>query len=189
MVVFLSILRKIYSFLIDTLETILLVGAVFLVIYIFLFRPFEVKGDSMYPSFHDGEYVLTNLITLRLSDPKRGDVVVFKSPVEDDKDFIKRVIAASGDTVSVQDEQVLVNGEILDQSKYLSNAVETNPGSFLEEGEVVVVPEDQYFVMGDNRPYSSDSREWGFVAKGNLIGISFFVYWPLNKMGRIENPY
>lgn len=143
----------------------------------------------MYPNFHDGEYVLTNLISLRFSEPKKGDVVVFKSPVEEDKDFIKRIIGVPGDTVSILDGQVLVNGEILDQSKYLSNSLETSPGSFLQEGEIVSVPEEQYFVMGDNRPYSSDSREWGFVAKKSVIGISFFVYWPLNKIGRIENPY
>ena len=184
-----SVLRKIYSFLIDTLETILLVGAVFLVIYIFLFRPFEVKGDSMYPNFEDGEYVLTSLISLRFSEPKRGDVVVFKSPIEEDKDFIKRVIGVPGDTVSITDGNVYVNGNFSDDNKFLSDSVETNPGSFLREGGAVTVPQGQYFVMGDNRPYSSDSREWGFVEKKKIIGISFFVYWPLSKLGRIENPY
>ncbi|KKS01580.1 MAG: signal peptidase I [Candidatus Levybacteria bacterium RIFCSPLOWO2_02_FULL_40_18] len=191
----LTALRRIYAFLIDALETILLVGAVFLVIYVFLFRPFEVKGDSMYPNFHDGEYVLTNLIGygttsfLKLSGPKKGDVIVFKSPTEADKDFIKRVIALPGETVSLNNGNIYVNGRFVSEDEFLSPDVTTNPQSFLREEQSVTVPQDQYFVMGDNRPYSSDSREWGFVGKKNIIGTSFLIYWPLSKFGRVSNPY
>lgn len=184
-----EILRKIYVFLLDTVQTFLIAAALFLVIYVFLFRPFEVLGDSMYPNFHDREYVLTNLISLRFAAPKLGDVIVFKAPPDPDKYYIKRVIGVPGDTVMVKDGNVYLNGKILDQSAFLKSSVKTYGGSFLKEGQSVAVPPNEYFVMGDNRNYSSDSREWGFVRSDKIIGISSFVYWPLNQMKLVKNPY
>ncbi|MDO8660128.1 MAG: signal peptidase I [Candidatus Parcubacteria bacterium] len=184
-----GILRKIYAFLIDTVQTLLLVFAVFLVIYQFLFRPFQVSGSSMYPTFYDKQYILTNIITLRFSKPKQGDVIVFKAPPDPEKDYIKRVIGVPGDTVMIKNGDVFVNGKLLDQSTYLKPAVKTYGGSFLHENEPVTVPVDSYFVMGDNRAGSSDSREWKFVPDESVIGKSLFVYWPLNKMEIIKNPY
>lgn len=143
----------------------------------------------MYPNFQDKEYVLTNLITLRLANPKRGDVIVFKAPIDQEKDFIKRVIGNPGDSVMVQDGSVFINGQKLDESKYLKDDVKTYGGAFLKDGVAVTVPADNYFVMGDNRPYSSDSREWGYVSKDLLIGESFFSYWPLSELHFISNPY
>lgn len=142
----------------------------------------------MYPNFHDKEYVLTNLITLRFGQPTRGDVIVFKAPPDPDKDFIKRVIGLPGDTVMVKDGQVYVNGQLYDESSYLNSDVKTYGGAFLRDGDTITVPSGEYFVMGDNRPYSSDSREWGFVPAGNLIGKSFLIYWPMNEVRIIENP-
>lgn len=143
----------------------------------------------MHPTFKDKEYILTNLIGLRFGMPHRGDVIVFKAPKEEEKDFIKRVIGEPGDTVLLKDGFVYVKGTILDESSYLPADVRTYGGSSLRDGEPVVVPEDRYFVMGDNRAASSDSREWGFLPKNDIIGISFFVYWPVNTMRVIKNPY
>jgi len=182
-------LRKIYSFLIDTVQTLLLVFAVFLAIYVFLFRPFQVSGDSMRPTFHNKQYILTNLIVLKFEKPKLGDVIVFKAPPSPEKDYIKRVIGVPGDTVNLNDGRVYRNGNLLDESKYLNSSVKTYGGSFLSEGNPVTVPSDSYLVMGDNRSGSSDSREWGFVPEKNVIGQSLFVYWPLNRMEIISNPY
>ena len=184
-----SILRKIYSFLLDTLQTFLMAAAVFLVIYIFLFRPFEVKGESMYPNFLDKEYVLTNLIGLRFGEPKLGEVIVFKAPPDPEKDFIKRVIGTPGDTVMVKDGHVYLNGNLLDESAYLKSDVKTYGGAFLKEDTSITVPPDNFFVMGDNRLYSSDSREWGFVNRNLIIGRSFLVYWPINDIKVVNNPY
>lgn len=185
----LDILRKIYLFFIDIIQTLLLAAAVFLVIYVFLFRPFQVNGNSMYPNFYDREYVLTNIIALHFEDPKIGDVIVFKSPTDPEKDFIKRVIGIPGDTILIREGDVYINGELLDEKAYLSPSIETNPGAFIKENEEVVAKQDDFFVLGDNRSNSSDSREWGFVPKKSIIGKSFFIYWPPRSMGLIKNPY
>lgn len=184
-----NILRKIYNFLLDTVQTFLIAAAVFLVIYVFLFRPFEVKGESMYPNFYNNEYVLTNLVSLRFQNPKAGDVIVFKAPLDSEKDYIKRVIGTPGDTISIKDGQVYVNDQRLNETAYLKPDVKTYPGNFLTDTNSITVPEGKYFVLGDNRINSSDSREWGFVKKDEIIGNSMFVYWPINRMRFIKNPY
>jgi signal peptidase I len=192
-----NIVRKIYAFLIDGVETLLIAAAIFLVIYAFLFRPFNVSGESMYPNFHNGEYVITNLIGFEdlkvyhasFGTLKIGDVVVFVAPPDPTKDFIKRVIGVAGDTVSIKDGLVYLNGKLLDESAYLNPDVKTQQGAFLGEGQVVTVPANEYFVLGDNRPESADSRTWGFVPKDNIVGKSMVVYWPLDRMRFVKNPY
>jgi signal peptidase I len=182
-------LRKIYTFLLDTVQSLLLVFAVFLVIYIFLFRPFQVSGNSMYPTFLDREYILTNIITLRFNKPKLGDVIVFKAPPDPEKDYIKRVIGVPGDTVIIKNGKVYINSTLLNEGAYLDSTIKTYPGSFLAENVSVTVPPNSYFVLGDNRTGSSDSREWGFVSFGSIVGESLLVYWPFNKIEVIKNPY
>jgi signal peptidase I len=192
-----DIVRKIYAFLIDGVETLLIAAAIFLVIYAFLFRPFNVSGESMYPNFHNGEYVITNLIGFEdlkvyhasFGTLKIGDVVVFVAPPDPSKDFIKRVIGVAGDTVSIKDGSVYLNGKLLDESAYLNPDVKTQQGAFLGESQVVTVPANEYFVLGDNRPESADSRTWGFVPKDNIVGKSMVVYWPLDRMRFVKNPY
>lgn len=178
--------QKAYSILIDLVETLVIAGAIFVVIYAFLFRPFQVNGQSMFPNYHNGEYILTNLITLKIGKPTRGEVVVFQAPIDKEKDFIKRVIGVPGDKVMLSGGSVYVNGIKLDESNYLAPDVKTYGGNFLSEGNEVTVPEGNYFTLGDNRTASSDSREWGFVPSSKLIGKSFFVYFPVNKMRFVE---
>lgn len=181
--------QKIWFFLVDTFQTLVIAASIFLIIYVFLFRPFQVNGESMIPSFENKEYVLTNLISLRFQAPKRGDVIVFKSPTNSDKDFIKRVIGEPGDKVSIKDGNVYVNGDLLDESSYLDQSVDTQPGQFLKETQEISVTPDHFFVMGDNRMHSSDSREWGMVKSSEIIGKSWVVYWPPNHSRIIQNPY
>lgn len=126
---------------------------------------------------------------MKFNDFKKGDVVVFRYPKDEEKDFIKRIIGVAGDAILVKDGDVYVNGQKLDQHAYLKSDVKTYGGSFLGEAQTITIPKDQYFVMGDNRPYSSDSREWGFVKKEEIIGRSLLVYWPLDKMRVVTNPY
>jgi signal peptidase I len=182
-------LRKIYTFLIDIIQSLLLVFSIFLVVYIFLFRPFQVSGNSMYPNYHDKQYILTNIIALKISSLKRGDVVVFRAPRDMEKDYIKRVIGLPGDTIMLKDGNVYVNNVLLDESAYLNSNVRTYGGLFLKENNPTTVTQNTYFVLGDNRTGSSDSREWGFVSLSLIVGKSLFVYWPLNEMGIVKNPY
>jgi signal peptidase I len=177
-----DVARKVFYFFNDLAITIVFAAAIFAVIYILLFRPFQVNGQSMYPTYHHGEYVLTNLIALRFERPQRGDVVVFESPQNPDKDFIKRVIGVPGDKLLLKDGSFYINGTKLDESGYLPTGVKTYGGTFLQEGKVVTIPPGHYFAVGDNRDFSSDSREWGFVAENKVIGKSFFVYWPLDRI-------
>ena len=143
----------------------------------------------MYPTFKNGEYILTNLIALRTNGLQRGDVIVFQAPPDQEKDFIKRVIGLPGDTVELKNGFVYVNGKKLDESSFLKPTVKTYGGNFLKNGVPVAVPPGEYLVMGDNRTYSSDSREWGFVPLKSIVGKSFIVYWPLDKMQIVKNPY
>jgi len=183
------IIRKIYTFLIDTIQSLLLAAAVFLVIYVFFFRPFQVNGESMYPNFRNNQYILTNIIVLHFKEPKLGDVVVFKAPLDPEKDYIKRIIGVPNDRVLLGNGSIYLNGKKLDETAYLKLGIETNPGAFLGESQEITVTDENYFVLGDNRLHSSDSREWGFVPKKNIIGESFFAYWPLDSMGFVKNPY
>jgi signal peptidase I len=125
---------------------------------------------------------------LRFGPLKRGDVIVFKAPPNQEKDYIKRVIGVGGDSVMVKDGAVYVNNEKLDESAYLPADFKTYPGAFLQENTAVTVPANNYFVLGDNRNFSSDSREWGFIKKKDIVGQTLFVYWPPTKAKIIQNP-
>lgn len=180
---------KVVSFFSDTFQTFLMALAVFLVIYFFIARPFQVSGDSMFPTYKDREYIFTNIIGIKLGEIKRGDVIVFKAPIGNDKDFIKRVIGLPGDTVELKAGYVYVNGQKLDESAYLNSDVRTYGGTFLSDNVQKKVSEGSLFVLGDNRSYSSDSREWGLLKESAIIGKSFFVYWPINEAHLIHNPF
>lgn len=179
-------LRRLGAFLLDILEVVVLAVGIFLIVYLLILRPHKIKGASMSPNFPDGEYLLTEKVSYYLNDPKRGDVVVFKPPVSDDE-YIKRVIGMPGDTISIQNGYVHINGERL-QEEYLDETVVTSGGSFLTDGQEYQVPDNMYFVIGDNRPHSSDSRAWGPVTKSAMTGRAWVVYWPPQEAGKVPAP-
>lgn len=182
---FLLIFKNTFRFLFDILESIVVALAIFVVIYLFLFQPHQVKGASMEPNFHDGEYILTNKFQYHFDTPKRGDVVVFKSPQNPDIDFIKRIIGLPGETIKLEDNRYYINGVELTEP-YIAEELFTYNGSYLRDGMEIVVPQDHYFVSGDNRPRSSDSREWGPIEKSSIIGKSQLRYWPFDRLGIIS---
>lgn len=184
-----NLLRAVHAFFVDTIQTILLAAGIFFIVYFFILRPFQVSGLSMYPTLHDSEHVFTNIIGLRFGDPKRGDIVVFHAPGEQDRDFIKRVIGLPGEKVSLNDGFVYINNKRLDEHAYLDPSILTKYGKFLSVGKQITVPPNDYFVIGDNREASSDSRDWGLLKKKEIKGVAFFVYLPLQRMRILKNPF
>ena len=181
-----SFFRKVGVVFLDILETVVIALAIFVIIYLFLFQPHQVRGNSMYSNFHDTDYLLTDKISYHLGHPQRGDVVIFVAPKNEEYDYIKRVVALPGEKVSInENSQVLIDNQILNED-YLPEQGKTLGGSFLSIGKTVTVPEDEYFVLGDNRNHSSDSRDWGFVPEKNIIGKAWLRYWPLDRMGLIN---
>lgn len=179
------ILRSLWLFFLDFLETIVVSLAIFALVYIFLFQPHQVDGRSMEPNFHNGEYILTDKVSYRLHEPKRGDVVVFHSPQDERVDFIKRIIGVPGDMVELKGGYVYLNDTKLEEH-YINDPGQVAPGRFMHENAPVEVPAGQYLVMGDNRLHSSDSREWGFVTRAEIVGRAFFRYWPIPQFGLVE---
>lgn len=169
----------------DFIEAIVFALAIFVVVYLFLFQPNQVKGRSMDPTFHDGEYILTDKLSYKMGLPNRGDVVVFKSPKNADIDFIKRIIGLPGERVKISGGKVFLNNQQLDETDYLDSSIYTGPESFLSENQEITVPAGRYFVLGDNRPHSSDSRDFGPVLPSEFIGKVFFRYWPLDRFGQV----
>ncbi|MCX6726015.1 MAG: signal peptidase I [Candidatus Shapirobacteria bacterium] len=181
-----GVFRKIGTIFLDVVETIVIALAIFVIIYLFLFQPHQVRGSSMFPNFHDNDYLLTDKISYRLNEPKRGEVVIFIAPKNEEYDYIKRIIGLPKEKVSInKNNQILINDQKLDEY-YLPAGTETFGGAFLEAGKTVTIPDDEYFVMGDNRSHSSDSRDWGFVPRKNIIGKAWLRYWPPKDMGLIS---
>lgn len=185
---FLSVGKSIINFVMDILETVVFVGSLFIVIYLFVAQPNQVKGTSMEPSFQSGDYIFTSKITYKIRPYHRGDIIVFKAPSNPDIEYIKRVIGIPGDVVMIRDSEVYVNGRQLKED-YISAKTNLWEGGFSKSGEGVKVPDGMLFVMGDNRPRSSDSREFGLITEESVIGQVFYRYFPPNKAGVITNPF
>lgn len=180
------LVKKIINFFMDFLETSVVALSIFVVIYLFFVQPHEIKGNSMEPNFHDSEYILTDKISYKFGEAKRGDVVIFKAPVNQEVDYIKRVIGLPGDRVKVQKGYVYVNGKQIEEP-YLKDLTSILPGSSMQEGVEITVPENHLFAMGDNRPHSSDSRSFGPVANNLIIGKALFRYWPVTEFGLVPH--
>jgi len=170
----------------EALQPIVMAFAIFMMVYLFLFQPHKVDGSSMYPNFHDQEFILTDKVTYRRTLPQRGDVIIFHAPPPFDSDFIKRVIGLPNETVMVKDNSVFINGQKLPEP-YLPSSYVTTEKSFLREGVPYTIPTGYYMVMGDNREYSSDSREWGPISRSAIVGKAWVRYWPLDRIGVIQH--
>lgn len=143
----------------------------------------------MFPTFKNEEKVFTDLITPKFTPYQRGDVVVFESPIEKGKDYIKRIIGFPGNTVSIQAGKIYLNGNLLDERAYLASDVYTTGNQYLTENQTITVPDGQFFVVGDNRGHSSDSRTFGPIKQSAIIGKSWLVFFPFNAWRFVENPF
>jgi len=153
-------------------------GAV--IIVVFFYQPVKVEGVSMAPELTDQERIFVNKFRYRIDEIERGDIVVFWYPLDPSTSYIKRVIGVPGDVVEIRDGHVLVNGTLLDED-YV-------PAEYMDHRsfQAVVVQSDHYYVMGDHRSQSSDSRTWGLVPRENIYGKAVFRYWPVTKIGAID---
>jgi signal peptidase I len=149
-------------------------------IIVFLYQPVRVEGTSMLPGLEDQERIFVNKFVYRWEPIARGDVVVFRYPRDTSKSFIKRVIGVAGDRVRIEAGQVLVNGQPV--------AEEYVPGIYADQRSMgeIVVPAESYFVLGDHRNLSNDSRDFGPVAQSYMIGKAVFGYWPFEKLGKVR---
>jgi len=185
-----KLLRIIARFFLDIIETVVVALAIFIIIYLFVVQPHQINGNSMWPSFLDGEYLLTDKFSYRFRDPIRGDVIIFlapsgaRCPQQLQCDFVKRIIGLPHETVSLMDGKVYVNNTLLHET-YLPNDPAFETDSPTGNPISVELKDDQYFVMGDNRGHSSDSRAWGSVPRDNIVGKAWLRYWPPQRVGFI----
>ena len=182
-----GIVKKTIDFVMEILETIAFVGSIFIVIYLFILQPNQVKGASMLPNLTEGDYIFTSKITYKFREMKKGDIVVFRSPSNPDIEFIKRVLGLPGDKVMVLDGKVYLN-EIQLSEAYIPASTPLAHNGYLKNGVPIIVPENHIFVMGDNREVSSDSRIFGPIPISSLIGQVFYRYFPIGKIGTFKNP-
>ena len=165
-------------------EIVLLAIGLYIVIT-FAIQTVHVIGYSMLPTLNDNDYVLATKIDLRFSNPSRSDIVILKDPFDSSQDFVKRVIALPGEKLLIRDGSVYINGHKLDEP-YLPEAwtAINNPPPW-SVGDGAVIPANQYFVMGDNRNRSQDSRLFGPIGRDRIDGRAWFRIWPLDHFGDI----
>jgi signal peptidase I len=150
-------------------------------IIIFLYQPVKVEGTSMMPSLDDQERIFVNKFVYRLEPIQRGDIVVFRYPRDPSKSYIKRVIGVAGDHVRIVEGRVYLNGRELEEDYVPAEYADAR--SYPDE---VVVPGDAYYVLGDHRAMSNDSRDFGPVNQSYIYGKAVFGYWPVDKLGRLR---
>jgi len=185
-------LKSSAGFFFETLKIVVISLAIILPIRFFLVQPFYVKGASMEPTFHDYEYLLIDEISYRLSEPHRGDIVVFHYPEDRSQYFIKRVIGLPGETIDVQDGSVVITPQTPEASivlnePYLAQGIVTDCLRQYNCTLPITLDSTQYFVMGDNRTASFDSRYFGPLIQGDIVGKAWLRVWPFSTFTRFES--
>lgn len=181
--------RKFKSFTLEILETVLTSVIVLMVVYSTIAFPETVLGSSMEPNFYTGEKVLVERLSKTFGEYKRGDVVVLHPPGDDDIDYIKRIVGVPGDVVKILNCKVYIKtseGSFVYEESYLGENECTQGGEKIKEGRSFIIDEGYYFVLGDNRDKSMDSRNFGLVEKKRIIGKAIYRFWPLSRAGFIN---
>ncbi len=183
-----SVVYQGFAFLWEIVKVVLISLAIIIPVRYFIVQPFFVNGASMESTFEDGDYILIDEISYRFNEPARGEIVVFRYPNDQTQFFIKRVLGLPGETVEVKDNKVIItnqdhpSGMVLDETAYLDPEQQTrNPVKMKLDPQ-------EYFVMGDNRLHSSDSRYWGPVNRSLVTGKVFARAWPLNQAELFHTP-
>lgn len=182
-------LKNFLIFVFELVKIVVISLVIIVPIRYFLIQPFYVKGASMEPNFYDHEYLIIDEITYRFNEPQRGDIIVFRYPKNPQEYFIKRLIGLPGEEVQIKDGDIIIyndenpDGKILEEP-YLSDGIKTY--GFLEEK--VPLEENEFFVLGDNRNSSKDSRSFGAVDRSYIIGKVLLRGWPFDRITLFETP-
>jgi len=175
-----SFMKKLFLFFWEFTQIVLISLIIIIPIRYYVVQPFFVKGSSMEPNFQDRDYLIIDELSYHLREPQRGEVVIFKFPKNTKQFYIKRIIGLPGETITINDNQVVItnsenpNGFVLNESTYIQSVT---PGKDIH----MTLEEEEYFVMGDNRMHSFDSRNWGKLADKYLIGRVLFRVWPFEE--------
>lgn len=164
----------------EIIQTLVLAGLLIILFRTFVFQNFIVDGTSMVSTLFPNERVIVSRMSYLFGEPGRGDIIVFQYPRDPQRDFVKRIIGLPGETVAINNGQILINGKPLGREDYIDNPS-------YDSMEPVTLAEDEYFVMGDNRNASSDSRVWGPLPQRNIIGKAWFVYFPFGDWGLVPH--
>lgn len=173
----------------EWLEAIVIALIMALVIRAFVVQAFKIPSLSMYPTLKIGDRLFVNKFLYRFRDPQRWDIIVFKYPEDPSKDFIKRLIGLPGETVEIRDGSVFVNGIKQTPPEEIRSNVYYNSEPYGAINQKVVVPPDNFYVLGDNSMNSRDSRAWGFVPRKELVGKAFVRWWPPQRIGTLNRQF
>jgi len=179
-------MRNFFNFVFEIAKIIIIALLIVIPVRYFLFQPFIVRGQSMEPNFHDGDYLIIDELSYDLRNPQRGEVIVFKSPTDLSSRYIKRIIGLPGETIEVQDGEIIIYNisgkELKLEEDYLPENLDTT-------GNMTVrLRNDEYFVLGDNRSRSLDSRRFGSLPEKNIIGKVFLRAWPITSLEKVGTP-
>lgn len=163
----------------DFVKTIVIIVALAFIIRVFIIQPFIVEGESMEPTFQTKDYLITEKISYRFRTPKRGEIIIFNPPDRTSENYIKRIIGLPGDQIAIKEGNIYINNEKLIES-YLNDLDKTLVSQ--KEGYATILKDDEYFVMGDNRSHSRDSREIGSIPKQNIVSRVWFRLLPVNHV-------
>lgn len=189
-----KLFKELYLFITDIFETVVLALALFIVINTFVAQLHQVYGSSMLPSFKDSEYLVTDKVTYRLREPRRGEIIIFKAPEAPHRDYIKRIIGLPGEILLIENDHLIIYNATHPQGltlkeTYLRPGTLTEGKKAISEGVRFTIPTDSYVVLGDNREASSDSRTWGAVKRNEIIGRSLVRLWPPQEISLVANAH
>lgn len=183
----LSTKNELFAFIWETVKVVVISLAIIVPIRYYLVQPFFVKGASMEPSYEDGDYLLVDEISYRFKNPIRGEVVIFRFPQQTSQFFIKRIVGLPGETVHISDNRVVIYNDGYPEG-FVLNETYLDSGQRTLGNMTTRLDGNEYFVLGDNRIQSFDSRRWGPVNKTHIIGRAFLRAWPFTRASRIPLP-
>jgi signal peptidase I len=164
-------------------EPLLIAAILAIFIRTFIFGPYKIPTGSMKPTFMEEDKIFVDKLSYRFHSPERGDIIVFKYPLDRKKDFVKRLAGLPGETLEIRKGVIYVDGKPMTDPPFGRNTYyNVEDWQFGKSGELIRVPEGSYFALGDNSAHSADSRQWGFVPKKDLVGKAFMIWWPPKRI-------